>query len=79
MTRHILSIGGKSTRGPGGGDRCSPPLFHLLTPLFIDITVGALTTPRVVYWLSHEGTTIKLDRALKYTRWRPAATRYCLL
>lgn len=39
---------------PQGGDRCSLPLFHLLSPLFIDITVGALTTPHVVYWLSDQ-------------------------
>lgn len=66
MTRHILSIRGKSNEGDTWRRR---QVFTTPVPpsvaLFIDITVGALTTPRVVYWLSHEGTTIKLDRALK--------------
>lgn len=35
---------------PSGGQVLPP-----LPPVFIDITVGALTTPHVVYWLPHEG------------------------
>lgn len=48
---------------PSGGQVLPP-----LPPVFIDITVGTLTTPHVVYWLPHEGHYNKTRNSRRWLR-----------
>lgn len=56
MTRHIVSIEGKPTRRRHLAAKTG---YHhpssAYTTFFVDVTVGALSTLRVVYWLLQKG------------------------